>query len=135
MSSTARERWLFEILKGADLLQSHHSKYYRPKGQIRISTHKGQLTIRGGDQFDVANPECIRVIRDGFAIRIPWVIVSAIKCKDADSAEDVLYDAFEEEEQTMRVERPRKTPLKPNKNGLNGRFPLLRGIGRIISSR
>jgi hypothetical protein len=135
MSSTARERWLFEVLRGADLLESHNSRYYRPKGQIKISTHKGQLTIREGDQFDVANPECIRVIRDGFAIRIPWMIVSAIKNKDTDSAEDVSIDPLEGEAPTKQAEAPSGPPSKFTSNGAGSRFGIIRGIGRLIASR
>jgi len=135
MSSTARERWLFEVLRGADLLESHDSKYYRPKGKIKISTHKGQLTIKEGDQFDVSNPECIRVIRDGFAIRIPWVIVSTITSKDADSAEDAILDPIEDGSFDKPVGHPRRPPARSRKRKDSSRFPLLRGIGRLIASR
>jgi hypothetical protein len=135
MSTTARERWLFEVLRGADLLESHNSRYYRPKGRIKISTHKGQLTIKEGDQFDVSNPDCIRVVRDGFAIRIPWVIVSAITCKESASAEDAMLDALDEADSSPQVEEPRKPRLKSRKQRENSRFPLLRGIGKLIASR
>jgi hypothetical protein len=135
MSSTARERWLFEALRGADLLESHNSRYYRPKGRIKISTHKGQLTIRGGDQFDVSNPECIRVIRDGFAIRIPWVIVSAIKSKDSDTPEDAMLDTLDEKVDAPQVEQARKASKKSYQPKESSRFPLLRGIGKLIASR
>jgi hypothetical protein len=136
MSATARERWLFEVLRGADLLESYGSKYYRPKGRIKIGTHKGQLTIRGGDQFDVSNPECIRVIRDGFAIRIPWVIVSAIHSRETDSVDDGGFNNNEGDAVYKRRRRPRKPRSDFDAaRKKDSRFPLFRGIGNLLASR
>jgi hypothetical protein len=136
MSSTARERWLFEVLRGADLLESHGSKYYRPKGQIKVSTHKGQLTIRDGDQFDVSKPDCIRVIREGFAIRIPWLIVSSVSSSDTDSGAPDSFGQSEVIALSERSRRPRRqaADIKSGRHK-SSRFPLFREIGNLLASR
>ncbi len=75
-----RERFLPEMLEQSDAFQSTLTRsYYQPRNSIKVMTWKGQLTISPSDQFDVADTECIRVMREGFEFQIPWAIVSRIK--------------------------------------------------------
>ena len=75
-----RERFLPQMLDHADPFQSTLTRsYYRSKISIKFLTSKGPLTIFPSDQFDVADAECIRVMREGFEFRIPWAIVSRIR--------------------------------------------------------